>query len=138
MIVQKEINVCEEDSLYFENLKDFKEWSDNIYDTYKDKNADICIEGGTYQLYGEVFDKVDVNICFLEEETIEEQKIREKIETRQSDIKYIELFIKEKYPNSNDIINKYGLINYLEMLNEGLLKYTLDDFNNFKKITKVK
>jgi len=130
MLIEKEIDLAEgKDHLMFNSLEEFESWSNKVVLEHKDKKGvNLYISGESYMKYGESFDKVSISLSYVEEETEDERKKRESLEKHDEDLKLVGLFMEK-----HNIKNSMGTVKFLEYLKEGILKYSIEDFESFKK-----
>ena len=130
MKIDKEINLLNgKDDLYFETMNDFKTWSDNLYEKHKNKeDANILITAQSYERYGEIFDNVNIILEYEEEEN--ENELLKRVNEEKLAEEYIVL---QKFIVEKNIPNTIGLVHILNYLKKGILKYSYEEFLNFKE-----
>jgi len=130
--VNKEINVedtiKEGDILCF-SLEDFKNFSADIYEKYKDlKDVEISIEPDMYYEYSESYTNVRINVSYCRTQTKSEKEI-EDIEEEKS---YELSNIIPAYMAKVGIPNNMGTVIFKDLLYKNKLYCSKDDYELFK------
>ena len=108
---------------------EFKKWADDIYNKYKDTNdVEIYLTSDVFYEWGEEYSTLVVEANYEREENEAEKK--ERLEAEEDNMRNNFAI---KFMDIHNIPNRFGTQGFLTMLEDGYLKYTTKEFEEFIK-----